>query len=284
MFTLCCAMHAAPEKKQPVASYRQSTNPEFVRRFEQKPSGWTAGFGSDKDWRGQRGFSESSRASKETGIGWFSDGKNRLYREIRAPRDAPHAICEGQFSADHTQLTAVDAHSRVKAGQQLDEVAGSFDMTVAFMDDGTPRTRNVFNSFFQIFEHSKERGWRPAYGLFYHGGKLKVGAWDDNPAVPGVTLERGRWYRIRFDVTLRHDGARTVLSVWPVASDGRQEKALISALVIDHQKGLRLPGLARSFPVMAGSYTWGISSREKNSAATLISAFSQNAAPPASQK
>jgi hypothetical protein len=94
--------------------------------------------------------------------------------------------------------------------------------------------------------------------------------------VPGVTLKRGQWYRIRFDARLRHDGARTALSVWPVDGEGRLGSPQVSGLVIEHRKGLQLPGIARSFPVMPGSYTWGVPGREPFSAATLICAFRQD--------
>lgn len=134
---------AAPPPKS--ADYRQSTSTAFLRRLEQRPAGWTAGFRSPADWRGQRGFSKESQASK--------------------------------------------------------------------------------------------------------------------------------------NVSLRHDGATTARSVWPVDSNGRQGGPLVSGLLIDHRMGLRLPGLARSFPVMVGSYTWHLHGREPASAATLICAFSQSASP-----
>jgi hypothetical protein len=248
-----------------------------IRDFERAPTGWKAACGSEAGWRGTRGFTAESRASKETGILWFSNGKENLYRGIKAPRGAPHVVCEGQFSADHTQVTALDAHPRVKANDKVPEVAGSFDITVCFADDGTAGTRDIFNSFFQIFERSQERGWCPAYGLFFHKEGLRVGGWDDNPFVPGVRLERGKWYRVRFDVSLRNDGGNTLLSIWPVAANGVQGKAIVSGLMIEHKRGLRHPGLARSFPVMAGSYTWSIRGKDPVSAATLICAFSQSA-------
>jgi hypothetical protein len=256
--------------------YHVISNAQFVASFAQPPKGWMAGFRSTADWRGERGFSEKSRASSETGIGWFSMGGSNLYRGIRAPRDANHAILEGQYSADHTQLTGLDARKRTKKGEQLEIVTGQIDLTVAVADDGTPRTRDLLNCFFQIFERSTEHGWRPAYGLFFKNERLLVGAWDDNPAVPGLELKRGQWYRIRFSVGLRHDGARTLMSVWPVDAGGRQGEPLASCLVIDHAKGLRLQGLARSFPVMVGSYTWAKGGRTPFSAATLISDFRQD--------
>jgi hypothetical protein len=147
-------------------------------------------------------------------------------------------------------------------------------MTVCFADNDHPKSREVFNSFFQIVERSPQ-GYRPAYGLFYNKQKLRAGAWDDNPFVQGVTLERGQWYRIRFDATLRDDGARTVLSFWPVDASGRQGLPQVSGLVIEHQRGLRRQNESRSFPVMIGSYTWGLNGKEKMEAATLISAYSQ---------
>jgi hypothetical protein len=260
------------------ATYSFVKDPEKIRSFERSPTGWQAGFGSEAGWRGTRGFTAESRATKETGILWFSNGKENLYRGIKAPRGAPHVVCEGQFNADHTQVTAIDAHARVKANEKVPEVAGSFDITACFADDGTAGTRDVFNSFFQIFERSQERGWCPAYGLFFHKDGLRVGGWDDNPLVPGVRLERGKWYRFRFDVSLRNDGGNTLLSVWPVAIDGSQGKPIVSGLMIDHKRGLRHSGLARSFPVMAGCYTWSIHGKDPVSAATLICAFSQSAA------
>lgn len=258
------------------AVYHVISNAQFVSSFSQPPKGWVAGFRSASDWRGERGFSDKSRGSSATGVGWFSIGGSNLYRDIRAPRAAPYAVCEGQYSADHTQLTGLDARKRTKKGEQLEGVTGQFDLTVAFADDGTQRTRDLLNCFFQIFERSTEHGWRPAYGLFFKNERLLVGAWDDNPAVPGLELKRGQWYRFRFSVDLRHDGARTVMSVWPVNTEGRQGEPLASCLAIDHAKGLRLQGLARSFPVMVGSYTWSKSGPIPFSAATLICAFQQD--------
>lgn len=267
---------SAADTNRAPARYHVISNSQFFTSFTQPPKGWAAGFRDATDWRGERGFSEKSRGSSGTGVGWFSIGGSNLYRNIQAPRGVPHAVCEGQYSADHTQLTGLDARKRAKKGEQLEGVTGEFDLTVAFADDGTQRTRDLLNCFFQIFERSSEHGWRPAYGLFFKNERLLVGAWDDNPAVPGLELKRGQWYRIRFSVGLRHDGARTVMSVWPVNAEGRQGEPLVSCLVIDHAKGLRLQGLARSFPVMVGSYTWSKGGPTPFSAATLICAFQQD--------
>jgi hypothetical protein len=257
-----------------IAIFRQTGDPDVVRRFEQPPEEWVGAFTSLERWKGSRGFTPESQATKETGVGWLSDGRDRLFRGLRAPSGAPHAVFTGRRSADHTQLNCPDAHPRVKAGEQVDVVSGSFDITVCFADNDHPKAREVFNSFFQIFERSPQ-GYRPAYGLFYHKQRLRAGAWDDNPFVPGVTLERGYWYRIRFDVTLRNDGARTVLSVWPVDSSGRQGTPQVSGLMIEHRRGLRRQSEARSFPVMIGAYTWGLNGKELMEAATLISSYRQ---------
>jgi len=258
------------------ATYHPATNRDFITAFERPPVGWSAGFRSVAEWKGERGFSPTTQATQDTGRGWFSVNGMDLYQSMRAPRGADYAVCEGQYNADHTQLHGVPARQRAKAGEVVNLVEGSYDITVAFQDDGTARTRGVLNAFFQIFEESKEHGWRPTYALFFMNEKLLIGAWDDNPPVPGVTLHRGQWYRIRFDVKLRNDGARTVLSVWPVNASGQQGPPQVSALVIEHQKGLVYPGLARNFPAMPGSYTWRVPGKEPYSAATLISAFRQN--------
>lgn len=265
------------------ASYRPATNSDFIAAFGRPPTGWVAGFNSTADWKGERGFSERSKATNATGRGWFCVGGKNPYQNMRAPLGANYAVCEGRHNSHHTQLTGVDAHQGTKAGEALEVIEASFDMTVAFPDDGTARTSEVLNSFFQIFEHSKEHDWRPAYALFFCKEQLLVGAWDDNPPVPGVSLRRGQWYRIRFDVKLRHDGARTVLSVWPVDSNGFQGPPQVSALVITHKKGLVFPGIARHFPAIAGSYTWCVKGPEPYSAATLISAFSQSVWKPTTQ-
>jgi hypothetical protein len=263
----------AAEKK---ATYHPATNRDFITAFERPPSGWVAGFRSVADWKGERGFSAASQATQETGQGWFSVNGMNPYQSIRAPKGADYAVCEGQHNADHTQLHGLPARQRAKAGEAVNAVEGSYDITVAFQDDGTARTRGVLNSFFQIFEESKEHGWRPAYALFFMEERLLIGAWDDNPAVPGVTLRRGQWYRIRFDVTLRNDGAQTVLSVWPVDAKGQQGPPQVSALVIEHRKGLSYSGLVRNFPAMPGCYTWRVPGKEPYSAATLISTYRQN--------
>jgi len=273
---LLAATSLACHGAEPAALCRRAVNREFISTFERPPGGWVAGFRTVADWKGERGFSQRSQQTKETGRGWFNIGGNNPYQAIRAPLGRDYAVCESQFNADHTQLTGLDARPAVKTGETFDSVSGSFDLTVAFQDDGTERTKGVLNAFFQIFERSKEHGWRPAYALFFKNEQLRIGAWDDNPPVPGVRLLRGQWYRIRFDAELKHGGACTILSVWPMDADGRQGAPQVSALVIDHRKGLMLPGLARQFPVMSGSYTWQVPGREPYSAATLICAYGQN--------
>lgn len=272
---LVAPIHARAEDRAPQAVYSYLEKPADLRRFERSPDGWTAAFTSERGWRGTRGFRPESQGTHETGFGWFSDGRNHLYRGITAPRRMPHAICEGRLNADHTQLNAQETHRRVMAGEPAPEVAGGFDMIVAFADDETERTREALNCFFQIFERSTEHGYRPAYGLFFAGGRLQVGAWDDNPPIPDVVLERKTWYRIRFDVQLREDGARTVMSIWTVGSDGARRDRVVKGLVIDHAKGLRHSGVARYFPVIIGSYTWGLPTDGPSSMATLIAGFRQ---------
>jgi hypothetical protein len=60
---------------------------------------------------------------------------------------------------------------------------------------------------------------------------------------------------------------------------GRIEPMLYGQFIehLVHKRGLRHSGLARSFPVMAGSYTWSIRSKDPVSAATLICSFRQSA-------
>lgn len=281
IFLYACSLFAAEPATNKVGQsrtgIRQATNKEAIKRFEESPAGWKAGFRSVKDWKAQRGFSTESQASEQTGVGWFSvNGKNR-YRDIQAPGGVDYAVFEGQHCADHTQLHGLEARKPCKAGERVTDVDVAWDMTVAFQDEGSARVSSVLNAFFQIFERSKEKGWRPAYALFFEREKLLVGAWDDRTAVPNLTMKRGQWYRIRSTVRLKEDGAMTVLSVWPVTQEGKQGEALVSGLVINHQKGLQLSGLARSFPVLVGSYTWCVKGKEPFSAATLICSYSQSA-------
>jgi hypothetical protein len=279
LFFTCQLMAAEPATSKdelPKTVIRQATNLEAIKKFEQSPTGWKAGFQSVKDWKAQRGFTPESQASEQTGIGWFSvNGKNR-YKDIQAPGGADYVVFEGQHCADHTQLHGVEARKASKAGEEVASVDGAFDMTVAFQDDGSARVSSVLNAFFQIFERSKEKGWCPAYALFFEREKLLIGAWDDRTAVPHLTLKRGEWYRIRLTVTLKQQGAVTVVSVWPISLAGKQGEALVSGIVIEHRKGLQLHGLARSFPVLVGSYTWCVKGKEPFSAATLMCAYSQD--------
>jgi hypothetical protein len=101
------------------ALFRQVRNPDFVRRFEQTPQEWVGEFTNIKRWKGSRGFTRESQATKETGIGWLSNGRDRLFVGIPAPRSTPHAVCTGRRSADHTQLNCPDAHPRVMAGEPV---------------------------------------------------------------------------------------------------------------------------------------------------------------------
>ena len=245
-------------------------------RFEKPVKGWTAGFTGPGDWSGTRGFTESSKQTDKTGVGWFSVNGQNTYRGIRAPKGADYAVFEGHQSADHTQAGGPNIRRAAGAAEDVREVAASFDLTVCFADDGTPKSEGVLNCFLQIFEKTPEDpGYHPVWACFWREGRLIVGPWGKRgEEVPGVLLRRGQWYRLRIDASILPDSMSTVLSVWPVDAEGRQGRPQVSGRIVRIPVGLKHQGIARKFPAIAGAYTWG--GRPPYSVATLICAYSQD--------